>query len=241
MITGFRLGPGAVPASALGVTPDLWCFGKVIGGGLPLGAFGGRAELAEPPRARRAPSTRPARCRGTRSPPPPGARCSGTVDRRGLRGALGRGPPRFAADLERADRRGRAGGPGAARSAPWSGSWWHAPGETPPGPADLADVRAVVAGPGPTAACSTRSWRSGVALAPGPYEVLFPGLAHDEAEPGRGRRGGRRGGGRGGGRLGLSPGQRARVPLDDALEQPLARSPPSPGSRASAGPSGRAA
>jgi glutamate-1-semialdehyde 2,1-aminomutase len=28
-----------------GVTPDLWCFGKVIGGGLPVGAFGGRATL----------------------------------------------------------------------------------------------------------------------------------------------------------------------------------------------------
>ena len=25
--------------------PDLWCFGKVIGGGLPVGAFGGRAEV----------------------------------------------------------------------------------------------------------------------------------------------------------------------------------------------------
>ena len=28
-----------------GVTPDLWCFGKVIGGGLPVGAFGGRRDL----------------------------------------------------------------------------------------------------------------------------------------------------------------------------------------------------
>jgi glutamate-1-semialdehyde 2,1-aminomutase len=44
VITGFRVGPGG--ASALfGVTPDLWCFGKVVGGGLPLAAFGGRAEL----------------------------------------------------------------------------------------------------------------------------------------------------------------------------------------------------
>ncbi len=44
VITGFRLGPGGATAWA-GVTPDLWCFGKVIGGGLPVGAFGG------PPRA----------------------------------------------------------------------------------------------------------------------------------------------------------------------------------------------
>ena len=44
VITGFRLGPGGATAWS-GVTPDLWCFGKVIGGGLPVGAFGGRREL----------------------------------------------------------------------------------------------------------------------------------------------------------------------------------------------------
>ena len=36
VITGFRLGPGGATAWS-GVTPDLWCFGKVIGGGLPVG------------------------------------------------------------------------------------------------------------------------------------------------------------------------------------------------------------
>lgn len=46
VITGFRLGPGGA-SERFGVTPDLWCFGKVIGGGLPLGAFGGRRELME--------------------------------------------------------------------------------------------------------------------------------------------------------------------------------------------------
>ncbi len=44
VITGFRLARGGA-ASVFGVTPDLWCFGKVIGGGLPLAAFGGRAAL----------------------------------------------------------------------------------------------------------------------------------------------------------------------------------------------------
>ena len=44
VITGFRLGPGGATAWT-GVTPDLWCFGKVIGGGLPVGAFGGRREV----------------------------------------------------------------------------------------------------------------------------------------------------------------------------------------------------
>jgi glutamate-1-semialdehyde 2,1-aminomutase len=43
VITGFRLGPGGASVWS-GVRPDLWCFGKVIGGGLPVGAFGGSRE-----------------------------------------------------------------------------------------------------------------------------------------------------------------------------------------------------
>jgi glutamate-1-semialdehyde 2,1-aminomutase len=46
VITGFRIGPGGASAET-GVTPDLWCFGKVIGGGLPVGAFGGRRDVLE--------------------------------------------------------------------------------------------------------------------------------------------------------------------------------------------------
>jgi glutamate-1-semialdehyde 2,1-aminomutase len=44
VITGFRLGPGGA-AARYGVTPDLYCFGKVIGGGFPLAAFAGRSDL----------------------------------------------------------------------------------------------------------------------------------------------------------------------------------------------------
>jgi glutamate-1-semialdehyde aminotransferase len=44
VITGFRVGPGGAQAR-YGVTPDLSIFGKVIGGGLPLAAVGGRADL----------------------------------------------------------------------------------------------------------------------------------------------------------------------------------------------------
>ena len=44
VITGFRLGPGGA-AEHYGITPDLATFGKVIGGGMPVGAFGGRREL----------------------------------------------------------------------------------------------------------------------------------------------------------------------------------------------------
>jgi glutamate-1-semialdehyde 2,1-aminomutase len=46
VITGFRIAPGGA-STLTGVTPDLWCFGKVIGGGLPVGAFGGRREVLE--------------------------------------------------------------------------------------------------------------------------------------------------------------------------------------------------
>jgi len=44
VITGFRLA-FAGAQEYFGVTPDIWCFGKVIGGGLPVGAFGGTSEV----------------------------------------------------------------------------------------------------------------------------------------------------------------------------------------------------
>jgi glutamate-1-semialdehyde 2,1-aminomutase len=44
VMTGFRVARGGAQ-ERYGVTPDLTCLGKVIGGGLPVGAFGGRADL----------------------------------------------------------------------------------------------------------------------------------------------------------------------------------------------------
>lgn len=44
VITGFRLGIGGA-AQVYGVSPDLACFGKIIGGGLPVGAYGGKKEV----------------------------------------------------------------------------------------------------------------------------------------------------------------------------------------------------
>jgi glutamate-1-semialdehyde 2,1-aminomutase len=44
VITGFRLALGGAQ-EYFDVTPDIWCFGKVIGGGLPVGAFGGSREI----------------------------------------------------------------------------------------------------------------------------------------------------------------------------------------------------
>jgi glutamate-1-semialdehyde 2,1-aminomutase len=46
VITGFRLGLGGAQAH-YGVVPDLTVLGKIIGGGLPVGAFGGRAEIMD--------------------------------------------------------------------------------------------------------------------------------------------------------------------------------------------------
>jgi len=46
VITGFRVAPGGAQ-ERFGVRPDLSCFGKVLGGGMPIGAFGGRADLMQ--------------------------------------------------------------------------------------------------------------------------------------------------------------------------------------------------
>ena len=46
VMTGFRLAKGGVQELE-GITPDLTCLGKVIGGGLPVGAFGGRADIMD--------------------------------------------------------------------------------------------------------------------------------------------------------------------------------------------------
>ena len=46
VMTGFRVAPGGAQG-LLGVSPDLSTFGKIIGGGLPVGAFGGKKEIME--------------------------------------------------------------------------------------------------------------------------------------------------------------------------------------------------
>jgi len=46
VITGFRIARGGAQ-EVFGVRPDLTCLGKIVGGGLPVGAFGGRADIME--------------------------------------------------------------------------------------------------------------------------------------------------------------------------------------------------
>jgi glutamate-1-semialdehyde 2,1-aminomutase len=46
VISGFRVARGGAQ-HRLGIDPDLTCLGKIIGGGLPVGAFGGRKEIMD--------------------------------------------------------------------------------------------------------------------------------------------------------------------------------------------------
>lgn len=46
VMTGFRVGPKSAQG-LFGITPDLSTFGKVVGGGMPMGAFGGRRDIME--------------------------------------------------------------------------------------------------------------------------------------------------------------------------------------------------
>jgi glutamate-1-semialdehyde 2,1-aminomutase len=46
VMTGFRLAPGGAQ-ERFSITPDISTFGKIIGGGLPVGAFGGRADIMD--------------------------------------------------------------------------------------------------------------------------------------------------------------------------------------------------
>jgi len=46
VMTGFRLGLSGAQGR-FGITPDMSCFGKIIGGGLPVGAFGGRVDIMD--------------------------------------------------------------------------------------------------------------------------------------------------------------------------------------------------
>jgi len=46
VMTGFRVAPGGAQA-LYGITPDMTCLGKIMGGGLPAAAYGGRAEIMD--------------------------------------------------------------------------------------------------------------------------------------------------------------------------------------------------
>jgi glutamate-1-semialdehyde 2,1-aminomutase len=170
VITGFRLGPGGAQAR-FGVRPDLTAFGKVIGGGLPVGAVGGRRSLME-----------------VLAPDGPVYQ-AGTLSGNPLATAAGRAAldlltPEVYERIEAAATRladgltaalGKAGIPAAVgREGTLVGLYLGAEA-----PADYDAARRT----------DEPAYRSlfhallerGVAVAPGAYEVLFPGLAHTDA------------------------------------------------------------
>ena len=177
VITGFRLGTDGATGWS-GVTPDLWCFGKVIGGGLPVGAFGGRRDLM----AELAPSG-PVYQAGTLSGNPLATAAGlavlghvGAADYEALaaRAAL------FAKDLEAAV---ATGGLSVTVPAvgPLIGLFVAPAGAGPIGPPSDYESARALAGNGAYGRFFHAMLRRGVALAPGPYEVMFPGMAHGEA------------------------------------------------------------
>ena len=66
VMTGFRIRPGSAQA-LYGITPDLTTLGKIVGGGLPIGAVGGRADVMKL-LAPSGPVYQAGTCRAIRSP-----------------------------------------------------------------------------------------------------------------------------------------------------------------------------
>ena len=175
VITGFRLGPAGA-SNHFGVRPDLWTFGKVIGGGLPVGAFGGSREVM----AHLAPLG-PVYQAGTLSGNPLATAAGATVlslvgpaDYEELGARVGR----FAAELEAA-----VTSAGLAARVPTVGplAGLYVAREPFSTPRNVVEVRAVVESD-VYPAFFHALLRRGVAFAPGAYEILFPSLAHHEAE-----------------------------------------------------------
>ena len=167
VITGFRVSYGGA-AAVFGVRPDLWCFGKVIGGGLPLAAFGGRRDVMD------------------HLAPEGDVYQAGTLSGNPLATAAGLAVLAEldeAAYVELSTRVGRfaagladALGPGVQVpvAGPLVGVFFAG---TPV--ADYEGARAS-AGTGRYAPLMHGLLERGVAIAPGAYEVLFPSLAHDD-------------------------------------------------------------
>ena len=172
MITGFRLDTGGAQAK-YDVRPDLTTFGKVIGGGLPIGAVGGRREVMETLTPlgtgvpRRHAGRQPAGDRGR-----PG-RARPARPRR-LHRAGGPGPPpRRRCCATRAPRpASRPSSRWSARSSAWSAA-------TAPRPIDFDGAKRT--DEAAYAAFFQAMLAEGVAMAPGAYEAIFVGLGHDDA------------------------------------------------------------
>ena len=175
VITGFRLAfAGAEEYFA--VTPDLWCFGKVIGGGLPVGAFGGtRAVLSS--LAPLGPVYQAGTLSGNPLATAAGAKVLSLVARSDY-DALASRVARFAAGVQEA-----VTSRGLHCLAPVQGPLMglYLSREPFDAPEDFDGAQAL---------CDNGLYRTffhamlerGVALAPGAYEILFVSLAHRDED-----------------------------------------------------------
>ncbi len=170
VISGFRVALGGM-AELTGLRPDLVTYGKVIGGGFPVGAYGGRREVMDLV----APSG-PVYQAGTLSANPVGMRAGlatlAKVEREGVYGALEARAARFAAKLQ-AELRAQGRDISVARRG---SVFWLRAGEGPV--RRLADIPKDHAERfrGLFHACL----EEGVYLAPSGYEVGFIGYAHTD-------------------------------------------------------------
>ena len=169
VITGFRLARGGA-TEHFGITPDLWCFGKVIGGGLPVGAFGGRADTME----QLAPLG-PVYQAGTLSGNPlataAGLAVLDQLDEAAYRMLHGRAEHLAKALPPVLEEAGYA--VQVPVVGPLVGLFFS------PTPVTNYDEAKTAVDSGHYAPFFHAMLERGVALAPGPYEVLFPSLAHD--------------------------------------------------------------
>ncbi len=169
VITGFRFARTGA-SGRLGITPDLWCFGKVLGGGLPLAGFAGKADLM----ANLAPLG-PVYQAGTLSGNPIATAAGATVLEL-LTDSAYEQLEQTAGDL-------------AKTLADALGSGYHVPRcgtlvgifcrDEPV--ANYDDAKAAAA-TGKYPGLFHGMLDRGVALAPGAYEIIFPGLAHGPEE-----------------------------------------------------------
>jgi glutamate-1-semialdehyde 2,1-aminomutase len=169
VITGFRFSRTGA-SGRLGITPDLWCFGKVLGGGMPLAGFAGKADLM----ANLAPLG-PVYQAGTLSGNPIATAAGACVLELLTDGAYEQ-LEKTAVDLAKTLADALGAGYHVPRCGPLVGIFCR---DEPV--ANYDDAKAAAA-TGKYPGLFHGMLDRGVALAPGAYEILFPGLAHGPEE-----------------------------------------------------------
>ncbi|MEZ5281000.1 MAG: glutamate-1-semialdehyde 2,1-aminomutase [Acidimicrobiales bacterium] len=169
VITGFRLARGGA-CEFWGVDPDLVCFGKIIGGGLPIGAFGGRSDVMSS-LAPLGPVYQAGTLSGNPLATAAGSAALSLLDADSYV-QLGAAAKRLADGLQAAF--DRAGFEARVPRAGTLVGLFCGPDE--PHNYDQARTTDEDA----YAALFHAMLRRGVAMAPGAYEILFPGLAHTD-------------------------------------------------------------